>query len=319
LTAQASPPQAKRRFKIWPIRFAVQLLSFLIVNALVLEGLGFELKLPRTPIVLPLLSSYYTSYVVGTLDGLQVALSKAEIPWIPLAGLLIICAVIGRAFCGWVCPIGFVQDVISTLSRDKGAVSNKTHSKFALMKFFVLFAIVLLSLSVAFSYRTAWGEDYRAALGVYATAPSLPLAPEGTIFRTLPQVLSWLGDPLQKIEYIPRFTGSWWDVPNFLQSILFVKVVIAIVFVYGAYRIPRFWCRYLCPMGAAMGIISKFSFLGLKRDPLRCPKCPHSEKACPMQIQIIQLPWEKFNDRECIFCFECIDACPHGAMGVKFP
>jgi polyferredoxin len=38
-----------------------------------------------------------------------------------------------------------------------------------------------------------------------------------------------------------------------------------------------------------------------------------------MQINILDLPWEKFNDPECIMCMECVDACPHGSLSPKFP
>jgi polyferredoxin len=67
-----------------------------------------------------------------------------------------------------------------------------------------------------------------------------------------------------------------------------------------------------------MGIFSRFSLLGMSRNPLKCEKCPDCEKKCPMQIKILDLPWEKFNDQECILCMECVDACPHGAMKAKF-
>jgi len=69
-----------------------------------------------------------------------------------------------------------------------------------------------------------------------------------------------------------------------------------------------------------MGIFSRFSFLGMKRDPVRCTKkCPECIRACPMQVRILELPWEKFNDQECILCLDCVEACPNGALGLKFP
>jgi polyferredoxin len=68
-----------------------------------------------------------------------------------------------------------------------------------------------------------------------------------------------------------------------------------------------------------MAVFQKYSYAGIKRDPVKCQKCPHCEIRCPMQINILDLPWEKFNDPECIMCMECVDACPHGSLGLKFP
>ncbi len=68
-----------------------------------------------------------------------------------------------------------------------------------------------------------------------------------------------------------------------------------------------------------MAIFQRYSFAGIKRDPVKCMKCPHCEVLCPMQISILDLPWEKFNDPECILCMECVDACPHGSLSLKFP
>jgi ferredoxin-type protein NapH len=90
-------------------------------------------------------------------------------------------------------------------------------------------------------------------------------------------------------------------------------------FFVAAWKVPRFWCRYACPTGAMMAIFQKYSLAGIKRDPVKCMKCPHCEVKCPMQINILDLPWEKFNDPECIMCMECVDACPHGSLSPKFP
>ncbi len=67
-----------------------------------------------------------------------------------------------------------------------------------------------------------------------------------------------------------------------------------------------------------MGIFAKFSLLGLRRSPTKCQRCPHCVRACPTQIRILELPWEKFNDPDCVLCFKCIEACPHGALSPQF-
>ncbi|MEM2110799.1 MAG: 4Fe-4S binding protein, partial [Candidatus Bathyarchaeia archaeon] len=88
-----------------------------------------------------------------------------------------------------------------------------------------------------------------------------------------------------------------------------------------AVYIPRFWCRYLCPQGAFLALISRFSFLGLRRDFLKCTKaaCKTCVEVCPTRVPILNLPWEKFNDSECIYCLRCVSACSTKAIRLKFP
>lgn len=315
--------RAGKRFKFWPFRFLVQLASLLAINGLILTKLNPNLNLPNVPIVLPVLSSFNSpnTLVINVLDAMQVLLSQPEFPWIPLAVLFLICAVIGRAFCGWVCPMGFVQDVISQFSKSQKNPSPRTHSQMSYLKFLILAVILVVSISLWASQSAGLpgGAEYKKALGPYASGISIPVSPEETLFHTVPELIVAATDPTQRSPLVPAATGSIWDILTYLQSLLALKIFVLGVFLYGAYKIPRFWCRYFCPLGASMAILNKFSFLGLRRDPLRCPKCPHAEKACPMQIKILDLPWEKFNDRECIFCMECVDACPHGSLRIKFP
>jgi len=85
--------------------------------------------------------------------------------------------------------------------------------------------------------------------------------------------------------------------------------------------IPRGWCRYACPQGAFSALFSRFSFLGLRRDPVRCSKagCRDCVDICPMLVPILDEPWEKFTHPECIMCLKCVDACSTKAIKPKFP
>jgi len=70
-----------------------------------------------------------------------------------------------------------------------------------------------------------------------------------------------------------------------------------------------------------MALLYRFSFLGLKRDPVKCTKvgCRECVEVCPMMVPILNLPWEKFTDPECIYCLKCVEACSTKAIRPKFP
>ena len=315
--------QKKRRFKFkYGIpRFLVQLVSLLLLNGLLLAELYPNLSLQRYPVTLPILLSINapTNLAYGSLDVIQVALANPVAPWVALAFVFVIGAVLGRAFCGWVCPMGFIQDMVTMAKGTLGQVDVRTHESGKRFKYFVLVAALLVSVSLAISLSMGLGSEYKNSLGIFADGLLIPLAPEGTLFSMIPRAILYL-----KLEVAPTFLDkiSANQLVEWIRSVplvIYAGLILLFVFFYGAYKVPRFWCRYLCPVGAKMAPFQKYSFLGMKRDPVKCSKCPHCEAACPMQIRILSLPWEKFNDPECILCGECADACVNNSLSYKFP
>jgi polyferredoxin len=314
--------QEKKRFKFkYGIpRFVIQLVSLLLLNGLLLTELYPGLTIHRSPVILPILLSINapTNLAYGSLDVIQVALANPVAPWVALAFVFIIGAILGRAFCGWVCPMGFIQDMVTTIRGTLGQVDVRTHESGKRLKYFVLAAALIVSVSLAISLSLGAGNEYRSSLGIFADGLLIPLAPEGTLFSTIPRAILYL-----KLEVAPTFLAkiSANQLGEWIRSVpivIYAGLILLLVFFYGAYKVPRFWCRYLCPVGAKMAPFQKYSFLGMKRDPVKCSKCPHCEAACPMQIRILTLPWEKFNDPECILCGECADACVNNSLSYKF-
>jgi ferredoxin len=79
---------------------------------------------------------------------------------------------------------------------------------------------------------------------------------------------------------------------------------------------PRFWCRVLCPLGALLGIFSRFSLLKLNKDQEKCTKCQRCTKSC--QGAASPIPGQEWESAECLFCFNCINACPEDALSFRF-
>lgn len=319
----AKPEEDLRRFKFkWTLpRMIVQLIALVAVNALFLTAIFPNLKVQPIPFGLPILVSVnsHFSTVYSSLDLIQLELSQPEFPWIVLGTVLLIGAVVGRAFCGWICPIGFIQDIITTLKGKLDFVSPRTHKSSTRIKYLLLAGTLLISGTLGLALALGGGTAYKAALGVLASGPFIAISPDGTLFGTIPTLVGMASQNLASFLTKPPTIQQVWGDLLTTPPLLALRILILIGFFGAAWSVPRFWCRYVCPTGALMAVFQKYSFTGIKRDPVKCTKCPHCEIKCPMQINILDLPWEKFNDPECIMCMECIDACPHGSLGVKFP
>ena len=78
-----------------------------------------------------------------------------------------------------------------------------------------------------------------------------------------------------------------------------------------ALLISRFWCRYLCPMGAIAGAFNKVSIVNIHLNEKKCIKCNVCLQACPMGITEIE---DIGNSTDCILCGRCVEACPEKAL-----
>jgi len=128
-----------RRFKYkWTLpRMIIQLIALIGANALVLTLMFPNLKLQSLTLGLPILVSVnsHFSAIYSAMDLMQLELAQPEFPFIVVGTVLLIGAVVGRAFCGWVCPIGFVQDIITNLKGKLDFVSPRTHQSSKKLKY----------------------------------------------------------------------------------------------------------------------------------------------------------------------------------------
>jgi len=304
-------------FRIETARKITQFLCFLLFNAVVF---GFQ----PWPLPLPILHSIWTPQktVVDALSALQLMLYEVTFPWLPVASFLLAAIVLGRVTCGWICPFGFIQDLLGYIKRRHSEVSLRTHDGMVKVKYGVLLIVLFISGSLSVLLAAGIGAGYETALGAFASAPFDVLSPSNMIFTTLPEIV------LETRYVIPYWLETGENILGAIANgilskpILFwVQLTIMMgVVVLGVY-IPRSWCQYLCPHGAALAFLNRFSFLGLKRDPVKCAKvgCRACVDVCPMKVRILELPWEKFTDPECVYCLKCVSACTTKAIKPKFP
>ncbi|PKQ21348.1 MAG: 4Fe-4S ferredoxin [Actinobacteria bacterium HGW-Actinobacteria-6] len=148
------------------------------------------------------------------------------------------------------------------------------------------------------------------------------------VFKKRPVMPTWLDRPARYLKYVVLvvFIGLAWTTADlairpydpwvaymhltsaevFAEfSIGFAVLVAAVV---GSFVYDRFFCKYLCPMGATLGLISKFSIFKVRRTTTTCIDCKACDIACPVNINVSEA--ETVNSPECINCNECVTACP---------
>jgi polyferredoxin len=303
--------------RIETLRKITQLGLFVLFNAVIF---GLE----PTSVLLPIIGLMGApSKTVGEALGvLQLMLFRAAFPWLALASIFVASVVLGRAFCGWACPFGFVQDLLAYLKKRHLEVMLRTHKDMIKVKYVILAATLFVSGTLALSLAMGT-ESYKNALGVFAQAPFNTLSPADTLFATVPRIV------LEVRHWFLQLFGKTAeegfsdvnDTLTSLQPLLLVRLLIMGLIVGLVIYVPRGWCRYLCPQGAFSALLGRFSFLGLRRDPVRCTKagCRDCVQVCPTLVPILDLPWEKFTHPECIYCLKCVDACSTRAIKPKFP
>ena len=305
-------------FRIETARKITQFSCFLLFNAAIF-GLG------PWPMLLPVLQSLGTPHktVGGAFGALQLMLFEVVFPWVPLASILLTVVVVGRSLCGWACPFGFVQDLLGYIKGGRAHVSPRTHKEMVNLKHGVLTVTLFISGTLAMSLAAGAGQSYKEALGPFAPAPFDALSPADTLFAVFPRVMLDI-----RYGVLVLLEKATWEVPGALfagflsvSPLLWIRLAIMTGVMVLVVYIPRGWCRYLCPQGALLALLGRFSFLGLKRDLVKCTRvgCRLCVDECPMMVRILDLPWGKFADPECIFCLRCVSVCPNGALGVKFP
>jgi polyferredoxin len=103
---------------------------------------------------------------------------------------------------------------------------------------------------------------------------------------------------------------------NFFRNLSGTAAAVLILLAGLSLFIQNFWCRYLCPYGALMGVVAVFSPARIRRADDPCIDCGKCSKACPAQLPVDQLV--TIRSTECMACLECVAVCPaEGALALK--
>jgi len=263
----------------------------------------------------------------------MVSLRKLIFPlvWYALP-VVVLSLFLGRAFCGWICPMGTTIDLCERLFRIRGRRPSQA-PPWRRVKFYVLIALVVTMLLPA-AHRSAkeWAlTDTVGVSAVYLMDPialltrtftlvGLPVSQWG-LGMTRDVVTEWSyarfveDHPLLDRALAPIQTGLSMvtrDSAVYFRLGLLSFVVFAGIVAAGRYA-RRFWCRNLCPLGALLGVLGKVSPVKLAVSE-KCTRCMRCVNEC--KVGAISEDPHEYSGPECIACYSCIAVCPENAVSL---
>jgi polyferredoxin len=275
-----------------------------------LQTIGSETRLPY-PVRL--------FFEIDPLVALSNALASHALYRGLLWSLLILIPTIflGRFFCGWICPLGSVHHFFGQLrserKRGKQLIDSNRYKGWQSTKYYVL--IFVLIATVAGTGIVGWFDPFSLlvrSLGL-SLLPALNYALNAVV-RQLEHsqigALQAVGSGLHfVVGALLSFKATYFRQSIWLGSIFIFLLVLN-------FRVTRFWCRALCPLGALLGIVSRWSILALLKTPEHCKDCNRCLLTCQGGDDPIGgVPWRK---SECHLCLNCVEACPENGLAFKF-
>lgn len=190
-------------------------------------------------------------------------------------GIIVLFGVLcGRLICGFLCPFGLLQELLFKIKTKKIRKSETTR-KYTMLKYFILIICVVV-------------------IPVIFLAPGFCkyICPQGTLEAGI------------------YFAITNKDIQALLGKLFCLKIFILIIVITLSIFMYRFFCRFICPLGAIYSLFNKIAIFGIKIDENKCTHCNKCINLCLMDVKQV-------GDRECIECGECIKNCSENAIVFK--
>lgn len=237
-----------------------------------------------------------------------------------LWGLLILLPTffLGRFFCGWICPLGTLNHFFSRLpsesKRGRRLVESNRYRSWQRLKYWILLGG--LAASLCGSALLGWLDPISLLVRSLALSvlPGLNYAVDGLLdllYRSNFWPLVLLAEGL---GFLFHRTLLSFRQPYFHQAFWLGAILVVILLM--NLRVTRWWCRALCPLGALLGIASRWAILGLEKRTTQCGDCQRCLLAC--QGGDDPIPGARWRKSECHLCMNCVAGCPEGHIAFKF-
>jgi ferredoxin-type protein NapH len=238
-------------------------------------------------------------------------------PLFIVAVILIMPLVLGRFFCGWICPFGLYMDLL-TLIRKVFKIryinlSDKLNKLLHNLRYVILLAFLALSAVLYMLDPPKWSLLSLMALGLVGVFEPIYLL----LGPLVPLIVPWEG-PLEigglyfsfpYVREVMLYSGE-----NFaaLSALIFLALVVV-----SSFFVRRGWCRF-CPTGCSIAVVNKLKgfewapVLHLDKNEEKCTKCGICKRVCPVQVtEVYEQKGGKIMTSMCMLCLRCVEMCPY--------
>ena len=268
-------------------RRLIQLYAALLYNAHVKGFIKGNIYTGKTKaLCVPGLNCYSCPAAVGAcpLGSLQNALAASgnRMGFYVFGIIMLWGLMLGRTVCGWLCPMGLIQELLHKIPTPKIRKSRVTYY-LSYLKYLILawFAVAV----------PLW---YGLKHGMSVPAFCKYICPAGTLQGAMGLLANPNNAGLFRMLGL-LFTGKF---------VIMMIAGLACIFCY------RSFCRFICPLGAIYGMFNKLALVGVRVDMDRCTHCGACAMNCKMDVRHV-------GDHECINCVKCIEICKHDAISLK--
>lgn len=273
------------------MRHFIQLLATVLFNGYIAGFSNGTIFREQTKTVcLPVLNCYSCPGALGAcpIGAMQAVVGDRnfKFSFYVLGTVMLFGVLFGRLICGFLCPFGFIQDLLYKIKTPKLRINEKADRYLRYLKYVILLVFVFM-LPVLLTNKFGMGNPYFCKL----------ICPAGTLEGGIPLILT--NEALKKT----------------IGALFYWKFAVLAVLIMLSVLIYRPFCKYLCPLGAMYGLLNRFSFFQMEIDKEKCVGCGKCEHICKMNVKVMQC----INSAECIRCGECRASCPKNAIVIKQP
>jgi len=230
--------------------------------------------------------------------------------------------VIGRFFCGWLCPFALYMDLLTRLRKALRIpywnLSERLNNGLNILRYVILAVILILALVLGPLHADVWRfiimfmGPFKSLIIVFLT----PIEP----------YVAQIGEALG----FNNWGASFHDLSGTIQyfngdQLISLTWIVFIAFTAGSFMVRLLWCRF-CPVGATLSILNRFApfkwtpLLRINKVEEKCTKCGICKRVCPTQVtDVYEEKGGNIASSKCLLCLRCVEMCPYeGCLKLDF-